>query len=912
MIITKLTPPIQEEKMILRSDIVMHLEDERNKRLILVAAGAGYGKSTTISQWAVNLTKKGISVAWLSLDERDDDPVTFIQNLVAAIRARVPSVLEEVEESLTDAYPTNISWAMTECINAMTNYCSAHVIGDDLKLALVLDDFHLITSQEIVKAIEGLVDFSPKGFQLILSSRELPELPIAYYRAKNWLVEIGAEALAFSQQEGRDFFKNSLPFSHKYSVRDALTRKTEGWVTGMQLLALSIKNKEDILRATESFTGNHPYVMHYLVGQVLEGLSEREQWLLMVTSIAKRFSLPLAEALMEEVTEHMKIGLQSDDLEGNNPVNKEVTTFLTFEKRHLFMTPLDDQWHWFRYHQLFADVLTSRLVKQLKMPWNNEQAITIESLHLTASRWFTENGYEIEGFEHALKTGKIDLCDHLLQSGTVPLMYRGLVSQAVKWFESLPLHELNARPWLWVMFASAGLYMGRFAEVDRRLKAADDHLSKYQAGQKIGKKQRPLTLKDVRLIKGHMASLRSVVFATQYNFEEAMRQATLALDYSNDTTVIIQSSANWSLGYSKLELKAYKSAYVYLLEAKVLSEQNGPMIIWLMSVIGLGKLKQYAMSYEGALEIYQKVFDFKGHKGYPITCDAYLAKAHICFEKGELNEAERLLEEARHLVAGIDRTDRKALCQIFKAKLLMTRGRYQESFQLLEQAESYCLREDYQHRLDQITKEKGRILLKTGHINAVGMLIKLRYEENLDIDLKLAKGQWQEAIKLLETRMDNARKHELIEEGFRALVLHALACYKEGLLDKGLESLQKAMALAIPNKSVMSFVECGPSMVVFIKNSGLDQVYPGFLQGLQGLQRSMMMDDKDQYLEALSPRELEVLILISRGCSNEAIANRLFLAVSSVKGINQRIFSKLQVGRRTEAVAKARQLSWID
>ena len=331
-----------------------------------------------------------------------------------------------------------------------------------------------------------------------------------------------------------------------------------------------------------------------------------------------------------------------------------------------------------------------------------------------------------------------------------------------------------------------------------------------------------------------------------------------------------------------------------------------------MSTIGLGKIKQVTLAYDQALAIYQEVFDIPGHRGYAITCDVYHAKAQILFQQNDIGAAKSALKEAIEISKSIDKTDRKAIYQVFMAKISSYEGHEREALHLLEQAERYCRSEGYLHLLSDIAYEQGVILLKLGNIGAVEVSLKLNNQENLDIRLKLAKGEGRNAIALLEKRIDSEIENNWLEEVLEDLVLHALACYKYGVVQKSLESLQRAVELAHQSQSRQVFLSGGVKMLNLLRISQLDQVYPAFVRSLiKHLEKNVA---KTEYglVESLTPREFEVLKLIACGYSNEAIAKKLFLAISSVKGINQRIYGKLQVERRTEAVSVAKMLGWIE
>lgn len=895
MIRTKLNLPVQHMNDISRNNVIDKLNQKFSSRLFLIIAGAGYGKSTTVSQWLTKIQNQICRVGWISLDPLDNDPIRFMRYFVTAIQKQLGSGLEAVIERLDSSYAPNLDWVIMTCINAIDEARRLNQKGEPLKIVLALDDFHFIKSKEILAALDQLVTYCPENFKVILISREIPELSLVTYRSRGWLTEIGPEELAFNHFESLAFLKQVMETSQEMNLLENLIEKTEGWAVGLQLAALAISKNNNEVFEVEKISGNHPFILEYLTEQVLKTLPENERIFLMLSSISDRFCTELAVKLLKSV---------------NQAVDLTKNPYVYFQNKHYFLISLDSEKIWFRFHHLFSDVLFLQLKKWIKRQNNLDDQTTLSKLHLEASIWFLENGYEVEGFQHAVLAGEIDLCTKILHSGIVPFLYRGGAGQAIEWLSELPAFELNKRPWLWMIFASASLHVGKTDDVEIRLLAAENSLLSYETLMEKGMPTIPQV--EIDRIKEHIASIRAVLYATQHHMEMAIEQAQLGLKYADENSITTLSSCNWSLGYAKLESKDYRLAQQYFGTAKLLSQTNGPLIIWFMSTIGLGKIKQYSLLYEKALTIFQEVIAISGHKGYAITCDVYYAKAQILYQQADIEAAEKVLDEAIEIAKSIDKTDRKAIYQIFKAKIMAYYGEEREALFLLEQAEKYCRSEGYSHRLEEIAYEQGLILLKLGNLTAVEVSLKLHYQEKLDIRFKLAKGEGRNAIALLEKRIRTEFENLWLEDALEDLILHALACYKYGVIQKGLESLQKAIELAHQNQCTQLFISSGVEMLKLLRESDLDQVYPEFIRFLINKMEFEVSKDEYELIEPLTSRELEVLKLIASGYSNETIAQNLFLATSSVKGINQRIFSKLQVVRRTEAVLKAKRLGWID
>ncbi len=895
MIRTKLNRPMLGPQTILRDSVMTSLDQGIKRRLILMVAGPGYGKSTAASAWMDQKQKMGTRVVWLSLDVNDNDPHRFMRYLTTALATNLKG-LEAVMDSLRSGDLAQLEWVLDECVFAIEQGTEEEM------LILALDDYHLIQDNDVHEALDYLVRHSPETFKILMMTRQRPDLPLALYRSRGWLHELDEALLAFDDNESEMFLKGLVDIESRSSTPAALTtliKRTEGWAAGIQLAALTLQPKggvhsklsgdessqeDSLLLAINAFTGSHPFVVAYLTEQVLTSLSRKERLILLCAALTDRFCTELVAALLKPFGE----AIDSNDL-------------VSFESKHYFVIPLDEGRRWFRFHHLFLDVLRSQLEKALGKGGVEYGDLSLEKLHLEASRWFEENDCEIEAFQHATKAGDIDRAAMLLQVGQVPLVFRGATRLALNWLESLSPKVLDTRPWLWVLMASADFYLGRMGQVARRLQAAEKGIELLTGKVEI----------DFDPLKGHIASVKAVLYAVQHDSDKAEVEAQLALKLTENDSVGVKSSAFWALGYAKLLRHEYGLAEEYLGEAKWLSQKLGPVNIWLLALIGLGKIKQDNLSYEAALRYYHEILEFKGHKAYPVTVDAYLGKTQILMKQGRMSEAEELIREALRLVGLIDRTDRKVLCQMEEVKLMAARGAYRDALIRLEGIENQCKQEGYSHRLEEIAYEQGRILLKLGNIAAVELMLKLRYMEKLDFRLKLAKGEARQAIELAEPWIEQGMALGMQEQILEDLILHAHACYRNGARQKGLESLQRAVALCHQNNCTRPFAEAGLGMIDMIRDSELELIYPAFITKILKVLEVKEHPEIQEGVESLTPRELDVLRLIADGMSNEEIGNQLYLVLSSVKGINQRIFGKMQVERRTEAVAKAKQLGWI-
>src|SRR5215203_4762040 len=425
---------IPQPKAVVRPRLIERLNEGLHRRLILVCAPAGFGKTTLISEWVATLPR---SAAWLSLDEVDDDPARFLAYLVAALRTIAPNMGEGVLGALRSPQPPPTESILTALLNEMAS------LAEDL--VLVLDDYHVIDATAVDHALTFLLEHLPPRMHLVIATREDPNLPIARLRARGQLGELRAAELRFTPTEAAEFLEGAMGLRLSAEEMAALEDRTEGWIAGLQLAALSMRRREDVGGFIRAFAGDNRYVLDYLAEEVLGRQPERIRSFLLSTSILERLSGPLCEA----VTGQEDGGRMLEILERGN----------------FFVVPLDDRRHWYRYHHLFADVLHAHLMA--------EHPDLIPALHRRASEWYERNGSSADAIRHALAAEDFGRAADLVELA-VPEMRRSRQEAALLgWFEALPDELLRVRPVLSVHYAGTLLQSGRLEGVEDRLRDAE-------------------------------------------------------------------------------------------------------------------------------------------------------------------------------------------------------------------------------------------------------------------------------------------------------------------------------------------------------------------------------------------------------------------------------------------------------
>lgn len=462
---------------------------------MLISASAGYGKTTLVSEWLADCRRRA---AWLSLDEGDNDPVRFLLHLIAAIKNIVDVNDQGVSKALQSPQPLPIEYILTILVNAISS-CSDPFI-------LVLDDYHVIESQTVHDALSFLIDHQPLQMHLIIMTREEPQLPIAKLRARNQLTELRGNDLCFTRQEAALFFNQIMGLNLSSDEVFSLEARTEGWVVGLQLAAISMQGCSNTAQFISSFTGSHRFVLDYLMEEVLMQQSEKVQTFLLHTSILDRFCGSLCDAVLPN-------GMGGD----------EILAYL--ERSNLFIIPLDSERHWYRYHHLFADLLRQRLYHA-----NKDGAEEIAVLHTRASHWFEKNDLEIEAFQHAAAAQDVDRAATLIEGRGMPLHFRGAAQPVLNWLKRQDESTLNERPSLWVIYASALLMIGQVEGIEQKLSAAEAAMKHIDPDEA-----------DHDLI-GHMASIRATLGVIRNETDTIIAQSLLALDHLHPNNLPVRAA----------------------------------------------------------------------------------------------------------------------------------------------------------------------------------------------------------------------------------------------------------------------------------------------------------------------------------------------------------------------------------
>jgi LuxR family transcriptional regulator, maltose regulon positive regulatory protein len=913
---TKLYMPPPRPNAVLRSRLIARLNAGMHRKLTLIAAPAGFGKTTLVSAWLAARTEDrglrteavssslspqpsalSIRVAWLALDEADNDSTRFLTYLVAALQRVAADIGAGMSGMLQSAQPPPTELILTTLLNDMST------LPDDV--VLVLDDYHVIDTTSVDTAITFLLEHLPPNMHLVMTTREEPALPLARLRARDQLTELRDTDLRFSAAEAAEFLNRVMALNLSAEAIAALEERTEGWIAGLQLAALSMQGQHDTTSFIHSFTGSSRYIIDYLAEEVLERQPDAVRTFLLRTSILERMCGPLCDAVRN-------VSSDAAPLAGSPESNSSQAMLEKLERSNLFIVPLDNQRRWYRYHQLFADLLRQRLYQKIATPPGNQRDGLAE-LHQRASQWCEEQGLEIEAFQYAAAANDIERAERLIEGAGVPLHFRGTGAAVLHWLQSLPKTVLDARPSLWVMYASALFFVAhQHSAVEEKLQAAEAALAQRAPGAEADDTTRDLI--------GRIASLRATVAIIQHDAATIISQSRRALEHLHPDRLPARIAASYTLGYA-YQLQGHRAAASQTYADVIASSQSfGASIYTIAATLGLGQLQEADGQLHLAAETYGRVRVLAGDPPQPIAGEAHLGLARICYQWNNLQAAEQHGHQCLHLTQQMESTDTFASYAVFLARLRLAQADLPGAIAILDEAEAFVRRHHFMFRMPDIAAAQVLLLLRQGDLAVAAHLAQTHELPICQARILLAQGDAAAALAVLHPVRQQAEARAWTDERLTVMVLEAVAHSMHGDADEAMHVLGDALSLAKPGGFIRLFVDEGVPIGRLLSKAlarGSESAYirrllAAFPVAEPGNAPSAPVSGPDaEWVEPLSAREREVLQLIAEGLSNQEIAARLYLSLHTVKVHARNIYAKLAVTNRTQAVARGRALGIV-
>ncbi len=877
LLVTKFFAPPPSKRIVERQRLMQQLDRGLQGKLTLVCAPAGFGKSTLLGDWVQACEHPS---AWLSLDQGERDPDQFVAHLTACFRS-VCAELGEDALALAQARPRPApQTVLTHLINRLALWRG--------RLVLVLDDYQLASSPAVDALLAFLLDHMPAQLHLVLASRELPAIALARWRAQGQVLDIGAGELRFHADESALFLNRTMALGLSNAQTLALDERTEGWPAGLHMAALSLSGHADAGAFIQSFTGSHRLVQDYLLEEVLQRQPADLQAFLLRTSVLDRMCAALCNSVLQVST--AQESLRQLELAG------------------LFVVPLDDEGRWYRYHHLFATMLQQRLRLQ--------ESAALAPLHLRASHWYEAQGLISQALHHAVAADDTARAIQVVQGRGVPLYFLEDAEPVLKWLRDLPPALLDQHPPLWLMLAWSYLATSQHSLMRAPLVGAEVAIERAA--------QHPA----YRSWRGELNAVRAWEAVARGDALTMARAATLALEELPQDSLALRTAAHCALGVAHQfsgDRQAAKQVYGDVVAA---AEACGNRLITVCASVALGHLQEDDNHLHLAARTYERALQLLGNQPHAVACEVHLGLARIRYEWNDLDIAAAHANQSSRLAAALE-CDAGLGSDAVRAQILLASAETDAALNLLALARTAAQNRSQHGGTLALAQVQVQALLQTGEVIAAAQVAQAQALPLARAWVLLARGQALQAHEQVSAFLEASRATAAASDVLRALLLNAVALDAFAPSEAALKVLDEAMALAEPQGCVRAFIDLGGPMQRLLDKAtqGARPRYTAML--LEALQRQLLALAPQQALrltklppvalptaqrtpaEPLSPRELEVLTLICNGLSNQEIGQQLFVSLSTVKWHNQNIFDKLDVQRRTEAVARARELNLL-
>ncbi|MFZ0160537.1 MAG: LuxR C-terminal-related transcriptional regulator [Kineosporiaceae bacterium] len=900
---TKLHLPRRRRGLVARPRLSERLSRGVESALTVVSAPAGFGKSTLLAEWLASgpaaPTGEGC-VGWLSLDRGDNDPTTYWTYLVAALQRVAPGVGTGALALLTSPQPPPIDAVLTTLLNELG--------AVERDLVLVLDDYHVIESPEVQAGMAFLLEHLPPQVHLVIAGRADPALPLARLRARGELLEIRAGDLRFTPEEAATYLTGAMGLRLTAQDVAALEGRTEGWIAALQLAALSMQGREDVAGFIAGFAGDDRYIVDYLVEEVLQRQPARVQTFLLQTSVLGRLSGPLCDAVTGQ--------------DGGRAMLEAL------DRGNLFVVALDDRRRWYRYHQLFDDVLRARLL--------DEQPGQVPGLHRRASAWYEQNGERPEAIRHALAAEDHERAADLIELAVPATRRHRQEATLRRWLEALPDELIRVRPVLSNGYAGSLLVRGEVEGVEARLQDAERWLDPTTDGRP-GSPARSSEMVVVdeeafRTLPAAIAVHRAGQARILGDVSGTIAHARRALDLVGEGdhlqrggAAALLALAHWTDGDLGGAQRRYADAMASLEKAGHLSDVIGCAIAVADIQIAQGRLREAMSTYERGLQMATgaAVPALRG------AADMHVGMSVLLRERDDLGAA------LQHLLTSGDLGEYAGLPQNrYRRRVAMARVREAEgdldgAVDLLDDAQRVYVG-DFSPDVRPIAASRARVRVAQGrwgealawacdrglsveddlgylhefeHITLARALVARARAERDERDLREAT---QFLDRLLRAADDGDRTGSAIE----ILVLQALAHQVRGDLPAALVALERALTLAEPEGYVRILVDEGPPMAVLLGTAAQRGIAAGYVRRLRTAFGAAedLTPARPGLIEPLSERELDVLRLLGTDLGGPDIARQLVVSLNTVRSHTKSIYAKLGVNSRRAAVRRAEEL----
>ena len=909
LLATKFHRPSPPDKWVQRPRLCERLNEglASNRQITLVSAPAGFGKTTCISEWVSTLARW--TVAWLSLDPTDDDPVRFFTYFIAALQKMEIDLGREIEGVLRSGQLPPVEIISTTIINSTLKL--------DNRSLLVLDDFHVIQDPYILQVVERLLASLPSPLHLVLLTREDPPLPLAWLRANNRLTEIRAKDLRFTRDDAAHFLNEVMGLALSRADISVLEDKTEGWIVGLQLAGLSIRDQTNPSSFIAALSGGHRFILSYLTEQVLSQQPEEIQHFLFQTAILDELNGDLCNAVTGRSDSH---ALLERLLNAN-----------------LFLIPLDDEQQWYRYHHLFADLLRGLQSELEKEP--------IAGLHQRASRWYAQANRVHEAIQHALAAADYAMAVALLEDHAMNLIMQGYAKTVNSWVQAIPPDWNSQSPRITLAFAWMHLFRGDYAQFLPYFERLQEPLEKHPAGNES------LSLKAEWLV------MQSLMLYKQGQMTESMAAVTHALEIVPEQDARVRSLAYWELANLYQAMDDYSHAVEAYQMAIQYSRAAENLVAEMMSTAGLAVMAfehgQLHLAGEIVAPVNARIE--RSNTLPPISGVVYGLLGEVCYQWFQIEQGRNHAAHALQMSILGGYNTGVILCRVLLSRLAHIEGDLETAATEIQQAADLVPVDAAEHVRQEVAAQQVRVYLAQNRPASAQMTLQahgfscqerfdfpalppdrsLTYSMGLLYNSSLHFLLYQARVKRDTTDLDTgielagqliarARQRQCIPIALETLLLRAQLYAALGNNDASLTDYVSALELAGPEGFIGVFVEQGQpvaeALAHLAQQNRVETIQPDYVERIlaafHASQSPAAMPDKrfatlPAPVQPLTDREREVLSLMAVGLKYKEIAAHLFISMNTVRYHVKAIYGKLNVNNRTQAIESARKLRLV-
>lgn len=880
---TKLFVPVMRGNLVKRSRLHKQLNAGKNSKLILVTAPAGAGKTTLVISW---LAQQNNQAAWLSLDKNDNDPLIFLTYVAAALQAIEAGVCETIKPLLVSPDPPPIPILLTYFVNDLACLKQPSI--------LVLDDYHAITNAHVHKITEFLIENAPPTLQIIMTSRMMPEISVSRLRARNQLVEVLASDLRFSDEESWQFLHDVMQLHLSEAEMSDINNRTEGWVTGLQLAAIGLHSQPGAGKFIHELGGDDRLIGDYLVDEVIEQQPLEVRQFLVRTSILQRFSASLCNAVLD--------------------INNAQEMLLHLEHANLFLVSLDNRRGWYRYHHLFGEMLRLRL--SLKRPE------MISQLYQRAVAWHLENGLTAEAIDYTIEAEDYEQTAVLIEKYSAQFQTGSRRTRIIQWAEAIPETILKQHDILWSQYILALFY---FASFDTAL----DALKRLWHTSPIDENK----LRMVRALENPL--LAAITLHTTLDAQRVLDLSQQALTVLPENNILMRGIALGHSGSASLYLGDLTAASSYLTTAIELIEHTYSWSIvtvfrnYLAETEAVqGHLFKAAEQYQ---QIHRFVYDHGLQEGHTFA-STLIGLGLLHYEWNQLGEAERLIGEGRRLAETSSSLEVALHAYRASSKLKLAIDQLPDVKEKLDQIEITAASFQFPPLvMDRIEVLRSWLAFRAGNL-AYGQSWARSFSHKQEKQISclqqfewltvarihLETGHEDECLRLLQALQKLALEQNRLRDWIWIGALLVRTWYQAGEVDLALSKLNHLLTTAEPEGYIRSFVDPGPIMQeILLKALAGNGRFATHTSSLAYIQRILaafpeISEEKRPLASTLlTPRELEILQLLADGHAYKQIAAQLVISENTLKTHIKRIYSKLDVHNRTNAVIVAQEMELL-